>query len=82
MPRHNSLPDKTNFAIGNIERGKEVSCKPKRENGVYVFVIKGDIHIHTYTLKEGDAASITDADEVKIKAVEDSQILLIEVPME
>ena len=73
------------FALGNLEHGKEISYKLKKgDNGVYVFVIKGGIHIQSNSLKEGDAASIVDieAGEVKIKAVEDSQILLIEVPME
>ncbi len=71
------------FLIGTLERGKEVSYKlTKRENGAYIFIIKGDVHIQTYNLKEGDAAGIKDADEVKIKGVENSQVLLIEVPME
>lgn len=70
------------FLLGNIEKGKEVSYKPKMGNGVYVFVISGDVHIHTYNLKEGDAASIKDATEIKLKTSEGTHALLIEVPME
>ena len=73
----------TYFLLGKLEKGKEVSYKPtKRENGIYVFVINGDISIEHHKLKEGDAASIMDADNVKIKIAENSQLLLIEVPME
>src|SRR3989344_1316758 len=71
------------FVLGQLEGGKEISYKPtKRENGVYIFVISGNVGIQHHSLKEGDAAGITDPEEIKIKAVEDSYLLVIEVPME
>jgi len=70
------------FVLGQLEGGKEISYKPtKRENGVYIFVISGNVGIQHHSLKEGDAAGITDPEEIKIKAVEDSYLLVIEVPM-
>ena len=70
------------FALGSFESGKGASYKPKRENGVYIFVIEGEISIERYKLKEGDAAEIKDTLEVKIRAVDKCSVLLIEVPME
>lgn len=51
-------------------------------NGVYVFVIKGKIKIGDQVLNERDALGITDAANFDIQSIEESQVLLMEVPME
>ncbi|HET9058050.1 MAG TPA: pirin family protein [Chitinophagaceae bacterium] len=52
-----------------------------QSNGVYVFVINGEVSIANSPLKKRDAMGITDADRFIIKANKDSELLFIEVPM-
>ena len=70
------------FALTNLEAGKEISFKPVfKGNGVYVFLIDGQVQIRETTLQKRDAVGISEADEIHIKADKTSQILAIEVPM-
>lgn len=70
------------FLLGDFEKGAEDTYKSKRENGVYVFVIEGEADISGKKLQNGDAAAISDAVVVKINALQNSKILVIEVPTE
>lgn len=70
------------FLIGGLDEGTAVSHKINNpEHGVYVFVIRGGISIDRKNLGDGDAAGITDADVVKIKANKGTDVLVIEVPL-
>ncbi|SDG80310.1 hypothetical protein SAMN04488062_102207 [Flavobacterium omnivorum] len=51
------------------------------ENGVYLFLIEGEIEIDTQVLKARDAMGITNFENFKIKIISKSKILLVEVPM-
>ena len=51
------------------------------ENGVYLFLIEGEIEIDNQVLKARDAMGITNFDNFKIKVISKSKILLVEVPM-
>ena len=53
-----------------------------KSNGVYVFVVEGELDIAGKKLNRRDAIGIWDAEKVSIKAEQDSKILLVEVPME
>ncbi len=52
------------------------------ENGVYVFVLKGKAQIGDQILDTKDGLGISDAESFNIKALEDAEILLMEVPMQ
>ncbi len=70
------------FTLGSLEKGINESYKIKSNgNGIYIFVIKGEIKVDDEQLLERDAMGIQDTDSVKIVADEDSEILVIEVPM-
>ena len=70
------------FLLGEFDAKKEFSFKPKNQSrGVFVFVVEGKILAETKKLGSRDAVEITGAKEIKIKSVEKSKILLIEVPM-
>jgi len=47
----------------------------------YLFVIEGTIESTDQSLAMRDAIGITEADEVHLAALSDSQVLAIEVPM-
>lgn len=53
----------------------------KKDNGIYLFVIEGGLKLENEVLAKRDAAGITEVDSVTITAVEDSDILMFEVPM-
>jgi redox-sensitive bicupin YhaK (pirin superfamily) len=70
------------LALTDLEKDKSINYKINSEgNGVYLFLIEGNISVSDETLSKRDGIGIWETDEISIKANEDSQILLIEVPM-
>ena len=71
------------FHLANFDKGvtKEYDVK-KKGNGVYLFVIRGKAKVSTQTLNERDGYGIWDIGSFTLEALEDSEILLMEVPME
>ena len=54
----------------------------KKENGVYIFILKGDISINDQKLNERDGLGIWDIESFNITSnSQDAEILLMEVPM-
>jgi redox-sensitive bicupin YhaK (pirin superfamily) len=51
-------------------------------NGVYVFVLKGDVKVNDDLLNPRDGYGIWDTDKFTITAETDAEFLLMEVPME
>jgi redox-sensitive bicupin YhaK (pirin superfamily) len=54
----------------------------KNGNGVYAFVLKGSAKIGDRILNERDGLGIWDTQSFNVEAAEDTEILLMEVPME
>ena len=50
-------------------------------NGVYIFVLSGELSINEQPLKTRDGFGIWNTDKFHIKADTDAEILLMEVPM-
>lgn len=70
------------FSLTNLDKEKSVSYEIKTKgNGLYVFLIEGQIEIAGEKLSKRDAVGLEDIDSVEIKADENSEVLLIEVPM-
>lgn len=71
------------FNLAKFEKGnaKEYQLN-KKGNGVYVFVLKGSAKIGDQTLDTRDGFGIWDAGSFSLEALADSEILLMEVPME
>ncbi len=71
------------FNMANFTSGNSKTYKLNKEgNGVYVFVIKGKAKIGDQVLDQRDGYGIYDTSEFELEALEDSQILLMEVPMQ
>lgn len=70
------------FHMGNFDAGttKEYSIK-KEGNGLYAFILKGNVTINDQELNTRDAIGITDFKTVSIKANTDTEFLLMEIPM-
>lgn len=69
-----------NLLITNRLVNKKYSLH-KPENGVYIFVISGTAKINNQILENKDALGIWDVADFEIEVSENSEILLIEVPM-
>jgi quercetin 2,3-dioxygenase len=70
------------FALANLEEGKEISFKPAfKDNGVYFFVLDGEVKIGDAQLNKRDAIGVSEAVELVVKASKPAQLLAIEVPM-
>ncbi len=53
----------------------------KKGNGVYVFVLAGNVTVNGQSLFKRDAFGVWDVDALDITAITDAEILLIDVPM-
>jgi len=72
----------TFFNLGIFESGTTVNYKINiAKNGVYLFLIEGEIEVDSQTLKERDAMGITDFENFDIAVKKQAKILLVEVPM-
>ena len=71
------------FHLATIEEGRELvyTLHNSDQDGVYVFVVEGDIEIDGTALGERDGIGITGTDYVTIKALSQANILLIEIKM-
>lgn len=70
------------FHLGNFEKGISTIYEVKAKgNGVYAFILKGDIIINNQPLATRDGFGIWDVDSLTLKAESDAEILLMEVPM-
>jgi len=70
------------FSLAKISANKELPYKLHKEgNGVYLFLLEGSVDVQGKILNRRDAAGISDANEVSVKALTDSELLAIEVPM-
>ncbi len=71
------------FSMGKFEKGKEVPYEIKKKgNGVYTLVVEGSVEIDGQKLNKRDALGVWDSDKINIKMNADSEILLLDVPME
>ena len=71
------------FHIGRFDQNFETTYTWKKQgNGVYVFVIKGDITVNGTALNERDGSGIWNTDTMTIQANSaNAELLIIEVPM-
>ncbi len=70
------------FSLVNLEKGKDVSYNiNKKGNSLYLFLLEGSVTAAGVKLGKRDGLGIEDTDEVTISANENSELLLIEVPM-
>lgn len=70
------------FSLARVANANTITYKlNKLGNGVYVFVIEGQLVSGGETLNKRDAMGISAIDELEITSKEDSEVLFIEVPM-
>jgi redox-sensitive bicupin YhaK (pirin superfamily) len=70
------------FSLGNFTKGhlEEYTIK-KKGNGVYIFILEGNIEINGEKLSKRDGMGLWDTEIIKVNTTEDSRVLLMDIPM-
>ncbi len=70
------------FHIGKFTEGNSDEYKIKKEgNGVYAFILDGEVEINGEKLSKRDGMGVCNTDSLNVKAIKDARVLLMEVPM-
>jgi redox-sensitive bicupin YhaK (pirin superfamily) len=70
------------FSLLELEEDQQQRYeKYEKNNGVYIFVISGEVVTFDETLKSRDGISVDSLDEIYINSSVDSEVLIMEVPL-
>jgi quercetin 2,3-dioxygenase len=70
------------FHLGHFDKGFSTDYNIKlKGNGVYAFILSGEVTINGQELKTRDGYGIWDTDKISLKANAEAELLLMEVPM-
>jgi len=70
------------FHLGRFDKGVSADYNIKTKgNGVYAFILNGDVTINSQQLKPRDGFGIWDIDKITIKADSEAEFLLMDIPM-
>ncbi len=70
------------FSLGKFSKDFTTTYQLHKEgNGVYAFILNGNVTINEQALEARDGFGVWEAGSINIKAGTDTEILLIEVPM-
>ena len=70
------------LALADLEKDKSIEYKiHTKGNGVYLFLIDGEISLDGETLSKRDGIGIWETESFKLKSFENSRLLFIEIPM-
>ncbi|SEH71159.1 hypothetical protein SAMN02927937_00995 [Paenimyroides aquimaris] len=71
------------FKMAKFNAGEEISVNIENPdtNGMYIFILNGSLEINGNQLTTRDAIGIWETDKVQIKINQNSEFLMIEVPM-
>jgi redox-sensitive bicupin YhaK (pirin superfamily) len=70
------------FHLTELDKGKNIGYAIKKAgNGVYAFVLSGDVTINGQALNRRDGLGIWDVSSLQIEADSHAELLLMEVPM-
>lgn len=71
------------FSMGDFNEDTTASYQlHQSSNGVYLFVLEGEVEIAGETLNRRDALGVWDTDQIELTATSQAKVLLMEVPME
>jgi len=70
------------FHLGTFETGMAPEYTLKKPgNGVYIFVISGDVEVEGISLHARDGLGIWGSGQISMKILSDARVLIMEVPM-
>jgi redox-sensitive bicupin YhaK (pirin superfamily) len=70
------------FHLARFDKGFQTVYQMKvKNNGLYVFIISGDVTVNDQSLKPRDGFGLWEVDQVTVRADSEAEFLLMEVPM-
>jgi redox-sensitive bicupin YhaK (pirin superfamily) len=70
------------FSLGKLDKDISLTYTLKKPgNGVYAFVLEGDVFVNDIFLNRRDGLAISESDTLSIKAGSNAEILLMEIPL-
>ena len=70
------------FSMGDFTQPESLTYDLKDpKNGVYIFVLEGNLKVETEDLTRRDALGIWETDSIEVKAEAHTKVLLMEIPM-
>ncbi|MDB5250849.1 MAG: pirin family protein [Flaviaesturariibacter sp.] len=70
------------FSLGKLDAGTSLEYQVRRNgNGVYAFLLEGDVTINDVVLSRRDGLGISDVSTLALKADTDARLLLMDIPM-
>ncbi len=70
------------FSLGNLTKGTTLDYEVAQfGNGVYVFVLKGDVTVGDQSLHQRDGLGVWNTDKITFQADSDAEVLLMDIPM-
>ena len=70
------------LSLVDLEKNKSLDYKiHAKGNGVFIFIIDGEISVANENLSKRDGIGIWEADEISVASKDDSRLLFIEIPM-
>jgi redox-sensitive bicupin YhaK (pirin superfamily) len=70
------------FFMSNLDAGKELKySKKEKDNGVFIFVLEGEVTVGSQILGKRDAIGIPEENDLQIKTSSGTELLIMEVPM-
>lgn len=71
------------FSMGNFDENQSTKYQIKKSgNGIYAFVIDGEVEINGTKLEKRDGFGIWDINEIDFKSLSKSKVLLMDIPMQ
>jgi redox-sensitive bicupin YhaK (pirin superfamily) len=71
-----------NFSIGNLDAGNTITYnKIKNENGIYLFVIDGQLKVGDDVLNKRDGMGISEQASITLSASLRSRVLVMDIPL-
>lgn len=71
------------FHLGNFDKNNsEMYSLKDNSNGVYAFVLEGEVEINGEKLSKRDGFGVWDINEFHLNSITESKVLLMEVPMQ
>lgn len=71
------------FHMSDLDAGATLNYTLKApNNGVFVFIIEGNVNLGAHTLERRDALGLWDVKEFTLQANENTEILIMEIPMD
>lgn len=70
------------FHLGDFDQSTQTDYQIKKQgNGVYVFVIEGNITVGDQELQSRDAFGVWETEQITFQTLANTKVLLVEVPM-